>query len=155
MTDLHVTWLVHRWRRRRRLLVPERFEALWPMRQGLGRRGARFRALFGCWIYTACFSKIVRADACCLERLYWHSVDMLSCGVCIGQQSSWTLPGVQPIVPRWWRIGQRFNLISGPNIPDPDRAFVSVCLPPSSAIAVFSCSWSPFVCIYSLPVGGK
>ena len=33
--------------------MPERFEALWPMRQGLGRRGAWVRALFGCWVYTA------------------------------------------------------------------------------------------------------
>jgi len=45
----------------------------------------------------------VHTNACCLlasarscqgER-YWHSVDTLSCGLCLGQQSSWTLPLTQ------------------------------------------------------------
>jgi hypothetical protein len=127
--------------------------------------GSRSNSNFRGWEWrdsgAACFSKLVRSDACCLLASPMAK-DCVGTALTCLQIVTWTAilldlaSESSRLSARWWWIGHRFNLISGPNSPcDPDRAFISLCLPPSSAIAVFSCSWSPFVCIYSLPVGGS
>jgi len=127
--------------------------------------GSRSNSNFRGWEWrdsgAACFSKLVRSDACCLLASP-SAKDCVGTALTCLQIVTWTAMLLDlasessRLSARWWWIGHGFNLISGPNsLCDPDRAFVSLCLPPSSAIAVFSCSWSPFVCIYSLPVGGS